>query len=126
MPSTDFSMELRECGTNGLLKRQNTHMVNFHETKQKLFRFARAKDKRVVDLKKELKSLTKEEQILSMEEKTRLDDHKKELESLTKEEKTKLGNLRRDLESLPCEDKKKLRQNISIQIPKDSINKLET
>ena len=50
-------MELSERGTNRIkFQRQNTHVVAFHETKQKLFRFARAKDKRVVDLRKELKS----------------------------------------------------------------------
>ena len=96
-------MELSERGRNGL-KRQMTHVVKFHETKQKLFRYARAKDKRVVDLRKELKSLNKKGKTLTKEEKTKLDDLTKESltleESLTKEEKTKLDDLKKELEFL--------------------------
>ena len=110
-PGVHFSMELSERGTNRIkFQRQNTHVVAFHETKQKLFRFARAKDKRVVDLRKELKSLTKEEKPSTKEEKIRHDDLIKELESLTKDEKTKLDDLKLEFESLPKEEQKKLSQ----------------
>ena len=73
-------MELCERGKTRF-KRQMTHVVVFHETKQKLFRYARAKDKRVVDLRKELKSLNKEGETLTKEKKTRFDDLTKKLES---------------------------------------------
>ena len=53
-------MELSERGIRNRFHRQMTRVVDFHETKQKVFRYARAKDKRD-DLKEELESLKEED-----------------------------------------------------------------